>query len=416
MLRKAYSSRVRVSRASIPLLLTLLGGCEQQGEALLPSRVLPYSHSGVPWIFDDGYQYLIDTGTPKSFVVPPVAMENDDAFVVSTIGEWNVLGMGEHSEVVITYDLPPAIIPMIGVDFGGILGADILSDRPFMLDPRRERFIVDDDGDFAEWLVETDGMVRVGASVTGGGTSCMREGRCFEHDGLRMLIDIEVEGQTTTALLDTASTYTTMGRRLYERLDEGGEPRTQVSIARGWDEWSFVRVGEIDVGGAQLLDVPVRVNPAVDTALARLSVETGQRVEMLLGHSFLLHFMAGVDYASATLTLAPYADELPVETEMFESFGLWLANLGPEYNCLRVVALAHGTDAQAAEIDVGDCIVELDGLAASELSDTALTIRMQGSELGDELDVAVVDSPGEGARVSQPRMVTLEKIDLLPKD
>lgn len=376
--------------------------------------MVPYSHSGVPWVFDDGRQYLVDTGTPKSFVVPMVAGMEDDAFVLSTLSGWDVQGIGAESEVVVTRDLPAAILPMIGPDFGGILAADILAEQPFMLDPRRGRLILDDDGVFDEWLVETEEPTRAPVSVEGGGVMCMTEERCFEHDGLRILVDVEIEGTTTTALLDTASTYTTMGQRLRDEL--AGDPmRPSVSISRGWDTWDFIRVDELSVFGATLCDVPVRVRPDVDTALARLSVETGHRVELLLGHSFLLHFMTGVDYDHGVLTLARYSQQVPVETEMFESFGVWISEPVPDSRCRFVTALAHGSSASEAGLGVGDCIVTIDGRESSEWSESELMVRLEGAQLGSTLELTVIGVPEEGAETPPPRAVTIEKVDLLPK-
>ncbi len=387
-------------------------GCGEADPAIHEARVLSYSHSGVPWIFDDdGYQYLIDTGTPRSFVAPPVAAHDDDVFVVETVPGWDVQGMGSDTEVVVTYDLPPAILPMIGSDFGGIMAADVLSRQPFLLDPLRSRFILDDDGNFGEWLSGTEQATRFPVTIAGGGTTCMQETRCFEHEGLRILVDVLVEGEPVVALLDTASTFTTMGRGLFDRL-HGPTSRPSAKIARGWDEWEFVRVGDLRMGDVALDDVPVRMNHHLDVPLARLSVETNRKVELLLGHSFMLHFMVGIDYDAPSVMLARYSDPAPVETEMFEGFGIWLFPPRDGSSCIPVVALAHGSDADDAGIDVGDCLLEIDGVDGAAIGDVDLVLRR--APLGQVMEVTVLDTPAPGGRVTAPRSVSLTKRDLLP--
>lgn len=399
--------------SSLGLCLSLWGCAEP--EPKIPSRAFFYWHSGVPWIVDDDrLQYLVDTGTPRSFVVPSVAARDDDAFAVAVIDDWDVQGLGAHAEVVITNDLPPAILPMTGPGFGGILAADVLSQQAFMLDPTNGRFVLDEDGHFDEWLVGTSAPTRVPVTVAGGGTSCMREQRCFEHDGHRVLVEVLIEGEPVTALLDTASTYTTMGRALFDRLEHAsGHP--QVSISRGWDTWDFTRIDALSIGDAALGDVPVRVNPELDTALARLSVETGETVELLVGHSFLLYFMTGVDYPGSSLTLARYVDPPRIETEMFEGFGLWLAGATEGHgSCLPVIALAHDGPADLAGMDIGDCVIELDGHDGATLTDTDVERIMDEAPLGRPLEMTVLDAAGDGSRQTPARAVILTKVDLLP--
>lgn len=397
------------------VLAASLVGCDPAGPPAHEARVLAYAHSGVPWMFDDdGYQYLIDTGTPRSFVIPPVARRGDDVFLTEVVEGWDVNGLGADVEVVVTYELPPAILPMMDSTFGGIMAADVLSRQPFMLDPLRSRFVLDDDGRFDEWLSETDDAVRVPVTIAGGGTTCMQVDRCFEHDGHRVLVDVLVDGEPVVALLDTASTYTTMGRGLLERLGQA-EGRPHVVVSRFWDSWDFVRLEELAVGGARLADVPVRVNPALDTAFARLSVETGEKVELLLGHSFLLYFMTGVDYDGPSLTLARYSAPRTIETEMFESFGIWLVGSNEERgSCLPVVALAQGGEADRAGIDLGDCVIELDGRDGATLTDADVDLVLRQPALGEALSMVVLDTPAEGGRQTAPRPVTLTKASLLP--
>lgn len=386
-----------------------------------PERSIPYIHNGVPWVIDDDHRYyLVDTGTPRTFVVPPVAGLDDTTFVSRPLEGWDVFGLGEGEEVVVTWELPPAILPMIGPGFGGIIGADLLSQQPFSLDPVMGRITLDDDGDFTEHLRGTEPPVHVPVVIAGGGTICLGEGRCVEHDGLRVLVEVEVEGEPVLALLDTASTYTSMGRALFERLDAVRQ-HPQVSIERGWDVWDFARVRSIAVADASLAQVPVRVDPRLDVAFARLEVETGHRVELLLGHSFLLHFVLGVDHPSSTLTLARFSAPRDVETEMFESVGVWLLDAVETSGCLAVGALAHGSEAEAAGVDVGDCVVEVDGTVVTRETAAQTQQALEEAEVGRVVRLtvvdalAVVDGDAHAESGAPPRVVELTKHDLLER-
>lgn len=407
----------RISRLALLLALSPSAlACDDDPVDSAP-LILPYTQAGVPWVFDDdGHQYLIDTGTPRSFVTPEVARLPADAFTTDIVAGWNVLGVGEGANVVITNDLPPAILPMIGPAFGGIMGADILAKRPFVLDPWRGR-IVFDDGDLREWMVESDSIVEIPVTIAGGGVSCMQEGRCFEHQGLRMLVEVELDGEPVVALVDTASTFSSMGEGLLERLSTGPTPRPELDVARGWDSWHFTRIAHTRVGEAELADMPVHVDPALDIAFARLSVEVNAPVELLIGHSLLLHFAAGFDYTAGRLTLARYDAPQLVETEMFKNFGFWPASSGAGADCFMIVAVAGDTATVQAGLDIGDCVRLAASEQAADTSFAGFTRALTVASVGDEVTFEVRDDRVAelGGDDSPPRLVTLRKRDLLPQ-
>ena len=52
----------------LPCMLCL-AACDEPGPTV-PERSVPYVHRGVPWVIDDDHRhYLVDTGTPRTFVV-----------------------------------------------------------------------------------------------------------------------------------------------------------------------------------------------------------------------------------------------------------------------------------------------------------------------------------------------------------
>ena len=161
-----------------------------------------------------------------------------------------------------------------------------------------------------------------------------------------------------------------------------------------------------------MADVPVNIDSMLDTSLARLSVETDRRVEMLLGHSALLNFMTGVDYGKATLTLARYTDPGPLETEMFQNFGIWLADAVGEgvESCFPITALVHGSEAELAGLGIGDCVMAIDGRPVAEMSTYEGELTLQRAEIGDTKLFTLRTGVGE----NESRTVALVKHDRLP--
>ncbi|MCH9685458.1 MAG: PDZ domain-containing protein [Deltaproteobacteria bacterium] len=160
--------------------------------------------------------------------------------------------------------------------------------------------------------------------------------------------------------------------------------------------------------------MPVRINPMLDISLARLGVETGRRVEMLLGHSLFLQFATGIDHQAQVLTLARYHEPGALETEMFVGYGIWLVGSPLPGAAPRVAALAHGMEAQQAGIDIGDVIVGIDGRDTVSMTAVELDVALRVGAQGQTIELEVADVMQDGLRQSPPRRVALTKRDLLP--
>ena len=404
------------------LLLLTTSACAAETDEEDEILIIPYTHFGVPWVFDDaGREFLVDTGTPRSFLMPDLADYPEHSFTTTTVEGWELWGLGEGVELVVTRKLPPAMLPVISPTFGGIVGADILARRAFVLDPLRERLIVaNSEGELGEWTRETNALVELPATIGGGGVSCMSEGNCFAHEGQRMLVEIEVEGVPVVALVDTGSSYTTMGEGL--RLLLPAVTRPELALERGWDETDFTRVEQLEMGGVAVEDLPVLFDSGVDVDLARLSVEVGRTVDMLIGHSLLLHFAAKFDYPAQTLSLARYDNPPLSHTEIFQSFGVWLGNWSEAaaeagIDCVELEVVARVAMTTQAELEAGDCIYAVEGETTSERSASELFRPLLTAPIGTSLEFGVFDAPQGDAPLdpSSARSVTLTMQDLLPK-
>ncbi len=110
----------------------------------------------------------------------------------------------------------------------------------------------------------------------------------------------------------------------------------------------------------------------------------------------MLHFMVGIDYDARSVTLGRYVDRALVETEMFEGFGISLFPPADDSSCVPVVVLAYGSEADEAGIDVGDCLLQIDGVDGAAVPDLDLLLRR--AALGKVMEVvlapAFVECPG----------------------
>ncbi len=134
-----------------------------------------------------------------------------------------------------------------------------------------------------------------GASTT---PDCALEGESLRVDlsgHAPRLLDVEVNGHSVTALLDTgASGGLALSRRHAERLGLGNlwdeaEP-VEARGARGSFEARVARVDSVRVGGLEATDVP--------TVLSEI------HGPILIGNGFLKHFVLTVDYPGERICLA----------------------------------------------------------------------------------------------------------------
>lgn len=394
-------------RFYISIAVVCLTGCVAAAPA---GEVVPYFPGYVPWLPDDQNNYfLVDTGSPRTMLRPRVFdLPDDTPLFEDAFPDWQVLGVEPGaSPLVVTESLPNQVLANGVSGLGGIIGADLLSKRPFALDPQFGNFYIHPTPE--SFAGVGDGL-QVSLELRGGGGTCLADGECFDYPATRMIVEVIIDGVETHALVDTAAGFVNMTRALYDRLPKTARP--YVEIDYGSDVLNLSRAATVEVGQARLDDVVIEVSDDKYEALARLHVETGVRVELLLGTSFLANYVTSIDHSQPAMTLYPYPDRSYLRQvsrvqglgiARFE--GLGGAVLELDEACYRVIGMARGHRAEAQGLRLDDCITSIAGF------DRALAPQarqyLAERALGDAIRVEIL-------RAGETLEMELELEDILP--
>jgi hypothetical protein len=343
-------------------LVVWLAGC--QAEAPWTAS---YVHTVVPWVQDTtGAWFLVDTGTPRTQLRPSVLdLPNGEHPAPS----WSAAEIVSDTEVVVSDALPSLVLAaeergeIFGL--GGILGADRLAETPVWFDPRAEQLA------FVEPPPGTSSVAELAVEVTGGGETRLADGTPVTWDRGRMLVEIEVDSEPMTALVDTASSYLVLTPAAVSRV--GGSVETYRTAE------SDLRLGYASVDVGELVAPEVAYLEAweeLTESLVRLSVEVDRPVEALLGHSLLRTYVTGLDFRRERLELRTYDDgHWKVPTHRV-SPGVRVDDDG---DCFRVRWVIVGSPAEQAGLELGACVTRVGPWTPVELG---------ADELLDELEAA----------------------------
>jgi hypothetical protein len=343
--------------------LCLGGTLAAMGCAPAPEpRVVDAAFFGVPFVQDDaGRWFVVDTGSPRTLVAPAVAGVGGAGVTEAVLPGWQVAGLDTGGVPVVVVDL--GFLADRGAlslePFGGLVGADLLMrEEVVAFDHRGGRIAFQ----ATERVLEPPRPAAMATrfEVLGSGRTCI-DGSCFDYPASRIVVPVEVEGVATYAVLDTGATFTIALHTLVARLPALAErPRAVLGGA------TFTRTTALALGKAG-------ANPSVantivmesraDEVFAKLQIETGRRVELILGHSLLADHVTEIDHGKGVLALYPYAGgENPFES-WFVSIGLALRQGDA---CFDVVEVEAGSDAALHGLAPGDCIVAVDGMRAAD--------------------------------------------------
>ncbi len=107
--------------------------------------------------------------------------------------------------------------------------------------------------------------------------------------------DVEIAGRRWTFIVDTGAGATVISTRLKEALGLEGEGKLMAQGVGGGQEFEFVRVSEIRIGQAALIDQRV---VAMDLAEVESRL---QRLDGILGMDFLTRFVVKLDYVAGEM-------------------------------------------------------------------------------------------------------------------
>ncbi|MEQ1507010.1 MAG: aspartyl protease family protein, partial [Myxococcota bacterium] len=306
---------------------------------------------------------------------------------------WGVGSLPRDGRRIVTDALPDRVLDAEAAGeifgLGGVVGADLLSRQPWWIDPRGQRL----------WFVDPPtGIERVETvpvEVAGGGSTCLSDGTCFDHDPSRLLVEATIAGEPMTLMVDTASTYVGLKASVFDRL--GIDPPTfDFGTAAFGVAGATVGIGGTEVDRVRIAEV----DAATEESLVRLALEVDRPIDGLLGHAFLLGFVVGIDQEGGELTLSRYAsgpwDPLPDPVHPGVSVG------DGEGDCFAVRYLVVGSPADRAGIDFGTCVTAVGGRTPADVDGTTLMADL--AALGDG---APVDWAWDGGAA------TLDNVDWL---
>jgi hypothetical protein len=346
-------------------------------------RVVDARFFGVPFVQDhEGRWFVVDTGSPRTLVAPAVAGVGGAGVTEAVLPGWQVAGLDTGSVPVVVAELDfLADRGALSLEpFGGLVGADLLQREDVVaFDHRGGRIAFQ----ATERVLEPPRPAAMATrfEVLGAGSTCI-DGACFDYPASRIVVPVEIEGVTTHAVVDTGATFTVALHTLVARLPARADrPRAAVGGT------TFTRTAVLALGKAG--DHPGVANTIViesraDEVFAKLQIETGRRVELILGHSFLADHVTEIDHGQGVLALYPYpGGENPFES-WFVSVGLTLRQGDA---CFDVVEVAAGSDAETHGLVPGDCVVAVDGMRAADTPLDAVLEHVRALALGTRIPV-----------------------------
>lgn len=367
--------------------------------------------TNVGWLVDrdQGGVYLLDTGTPRTQVLPSVLGSGVYSFAETVWDDPFGLNV-DREEVVVASEFPPFLA--ISPNFYGIIGADLVGQRPYLYSPKNDRLVLNPDPSSVDPASVEEGQ-NIPMQVLGGSGTCLDLG-CFEWGATRLIVPVTLNGVETWGLVDTGIGPITVSQRFFERHFEDEQPPTFQMVDLVDPDFSSVApvrmtamtVETVTVGEVVETDVRVDVPPVaggLEAALARLSVEVGMQVEVLLGNSFWVRYASRFDHQTGELTVYRHLeqDHSPdrvsargvVDSESLGGMGFDLAPMGalPQGDCffaVRTVVGGEGEQLGLAEPDI--CFTSIHGISPGpEDALFRLSEALDALPMGAAVDVMV---------------------------
>lgn len=366
----------------------------------LALEVLP-----IPFVADtQGTLFVLDSGAPRTllnpFVVPGVEASRADV-----PERWSFRGFERASAEAIVAEFVP---PRTPARFGGLIGMDLLTARDLTLDPRGHRAFL------GSWAVDErtadtvalDPTARVAFELRGPGQTCLAEDLCYTWPEARIVVPLTLAGESTHAIVDTGHQFSRMTPSLLARVEDH-HALTRLDYAEGpaADEGLVFLRADLELADT-LLSERVIVSRRDDASFAKLQVETGVRVEVLLGQSWFREFVTHFDWRASRMVLHPYASPDPAQPTEWLGLGFEMEADG---SCFVIRNLIADSSAEGAGLTVGDCLLTIDGATPVDRSVAEVVEAWRQTEIGTSVPVQV---RREGGHFGVQLLIE----DLLPTD
>lgn len=314
----------------------------------------------------------VDTGNPLMLLNPASFPSSPDVGTTS----FTVAGHTYDDVPVVTSTLSPAS-PDPAFSLGGLVGCPLLCNTVASFNYRDAVMTIGDSPQISGVGADT----AIPFDFEGGGTTFQVNGKSVDLPQSRVVVNVDLEGQTYRMIVDTGATSITVGESVLAILASDGRKKLDSgslqTAGNGASSATYTRAKKVTVGGVSVQDVVVVHDSAFDRNLQTIDVETGDAIFGSLGGSFLEHFAVTIDYPNHMLHLAPYTDtSFIVDAGRAVGFSVKTAI---EKQGAVVSSVLAGSQAEALGIAAGDVVTSVDGTAVTGLSFSEIQVLLSGA-------------------------------------
>jgi len=358
--------------------------------------------AGVPWV-----EVSVDGGPKQWFLL-------DTGAAMTVIASSGVQGLRQVSLAaggltfpavqVASLDIYPGKSPCESGRPAGLLGGDLL---------RWFRVGLDYPSASVSWSQGGGGPLysavdTLPVTLAGGGTAALPggAGEVSLHDNLPLLAasQVKVEGRGVAALVDSGATFTLVNPELIKALQAVARPRScclGVTLAgrAGAVPAHLTRLKQVQVGKAVVQSLPVLELP--DSQFwSDLAAATGQKVELILGGTFLRFYRVALDYPARALSLSkwPFSFDPSPREFVYPGFSFCRAAAG---DTLAVLDVFTGSEAAKVGIKGGDQITEIAGQKVGSRSAAQIRADLRKIAVDGEVKITLKGGVPKKARMEQ---------------
>jgi len=325
-----------------------------------------------------GHRFLLDTGAQGSALNQDVFPEFVAGGPLVTV-DLEVFGreFAAHQVGIDDFSMPG----WFGID--GVLGADITAQSVVTLDYRQQQVWLRDAPDQPLAGFDAAQLVATSVHALTPGTKGWKE------------IDLHLESETVTMLVDTGASVTVVSTQLVDRLDPVGRPRVLGGTLGSGTPTVQTRAQSADLGS---YDTRVR-----ELALTATDYGSAPYDEGLLGTTFFRHFLTTVDGPGDRLLLGRYVDDSHIDPNEHVGLGFQLSHAQESFFVRGVI---QGGPADGV-LQVGEQVLSIGELVLLNATRKTLDEALIGYRPGAPVCVRFV-------RNEQEQEVQLVAAELLP--
>ncbi|MCC6875837.1 MAG: aspartyl protease family protein [Sandaracinaceae bacterium] len=336
--------------------LAYVGELDQPVDALVATNVF-----FAPTLVDERPVYLgIDTGAPINIIATRHLASGTfgPANATLRIGELEFPGVRVMGDNFLDGGGEPPI--------AGLIGCTILCPLGVTLDYRASQLAIG----HAAPPADAAAPIEIPFTLAGGGNARYGTSGGTVHTVAlprsRILVDAEIEGRPLRLMVDTGASANVLRSSIADSLlaDGRGSAVLPVGGMFGTVPGTQFRLRDLTLDGVRLDGAVALAGSAFDRLFDTIGSEVRERLDGVVGGTFLRAFHVDVDYARRVLVLSPYRDLAHVHDEGHQT-GLVvdIPAVAAITGGLTVREVVPGTDAAAQGVLAGDVVLAVEGVA-----------------------------------------------------